>query len=448
MNETSRFDKVMTDVLSYIVDLYTAGEIDHINLIHDLTSPNEFNFDESKYDKSLHDMIAYCMIAHDNYYCELLNKSLTNDVKVIDNDDLIEEIKVIINDADEVTPLDGIEKIESDSVNTISSHEVKSESFPSIDIDCELNDNDLLTISSKSKTYGKSLSEVKSNVDKILLSTDSSSERGRLGEDEVIDIIRQSRPDLHITKVSSTGHVGDIHIDDDMNDIKYVVECKLKQDITKSDLVKFTNDLNEIVNSYPNKYVYGIFVSLNTDTITTIGSTKCDRTSIYLTKSLVTKDVFRIVFDMVPIYANSRTMLVGNDTKKEVTEYVMSDNLKSLIARVHQMNSDFQEELSSLKKIDDNVISISTEAAKLRTKLLVKRNYITDLNIEFIKSGTPSEQLNVTTLESDEKFINYIRVAAKSKLTKKSLMNEFPQHKTELASINVKDLIAKYRPVK
>lgn len=434
----------LKQVLQYISEAYDKANVDTLSLLHTLTdTENLVEATDIEYpDPNANKYITLCLLSRNTYISkvateEYQNKAehkVTKEEEDIIDLDLPEPTAEVVEKAVPIYSGDNVRKVNHIPLENIISN-----------------------------------NNVKQDINKVLDTTDNSYERGRLGEDELVNIIQQSRPDFTVTKVSTTGHVGDIHVDDDINNIKYVVESKLKQKITKMDLTKFLTDVDEITKSCPTKYVYGIFVSLNSNNITTIGTTKCDAKTVYLTAPMVSKDVFKLIFEMVPIYINTMKEIANAKSKSTVqqpngetheiqevhttVEYVIPDGVRHLVATLQQLNNDVHDEEESLATITTNAQTITCEAAKLKTKLIVKRNYILDLNYEFNKSGihefTAVSMIGGNTpasLENDEQFLKYIRETPKSKITKKQLKTMFPQHITEISSMNMDEIFEKYKP--
>jgi hypothetical protein len=282
--------------------------------------------------------------------------------------------------------------------------------------------------------------------------TKCSYELGKNGEEDVLKLLQDAAPTFTITHVSKTGHVGDIHADDEVNNIKYVVEVKQKKRITKDDLNKFINDITNITEMCPDKYVYGVFVSLNTTTIPTIGSTACDRKAVYITETMVTKDIFKMIFSMVPEYVNSLNIInnVANNNVSEtrtVVEYQVPLRVREMLATLQAYNDDLNVELTRLNAIQNSATVINDEVAQLRIKYLVRRNFVLDLNTEIARSGI-EEFTNAaiiggsgsSALETDVAFLEYMRSQKRSKITKKALKERFPTHITEISSMKLDDL--------
>lgn len=273
---------------------------------------------------------------------------------------------------------------------------------------------------------------------------------GKDGEDIVMKLLQDAAPTFTITNVGKTSHVGDIHVDDEVNNIKYVVEVKQKKRITKEDLIKFRNDLQNITEKTDSAYVYGIFISLNTTTIPTIGSTSCDRRSVYLTEGMITTEVLKLIFSMVPEYVQSlNTISEYNNTPREVQviEYQVPTRIREMLAQLQAYNNDLDIELNHLNAIKNSAQVISTEAAQLHIKYLVRRNFVLDLNTEIARSGI-EEFTNasiiggsgISSLDSDVAFLEYMKNQKPSKITKKELKEKFPAHITEISSMKLTDL--------
>lgn len=290
-------------------------------------------------------------------------------------------------------------------------------------------------------------------------STENSYKLGKLGEKGLFEMLKECSDGMIVTHVGTTGHVGDIHVDDEINNIKYVVECKLKKRIDKNDLKKFKDDMHTITEMSEGMYVYGIFVSLNTDVIPTIGVTKCDKNAVYITQNLVTKDVFKLIFSMVPTYINSLCTIenemnnINNNNERQIVEYQVPLKVRQMLATLQTFNNDLTEELNIINTIRNNAISTTNEVTKLQTKYLIRRNFVLDINLELSKSGLEEFTTasivggnnGTSSLDNDPEFLEFMRTAKRSKITKKELKNKFPNHITEIASMKLSDLL-KYCP--
>ena len=143
---------------------------------------------------------------------------------------------------------------------------------------------------------------VKDNDDTYKLQYSSYS-LGRIGENDVWEIIERIRPEYETTIVSSTGHLADIHSIDYNNNIKYIIEIKLKQQITKEDVNKFDRDLENAKHSETSLKIIGLFISLNSDKIPSIGSMKIFSDKIYLTRNYFSENSLHLIFRLIETYS-------------------------------------------------------------------------------------------------------------------------------------------------
>lgn len=430
--------------LEFILNCYSNDDKDSISIIHTLTDTNKLlriiDIDKNSVYKNNVKNIVKVIVSQNKYINRLNAKSSKANEVSNDKTNQIETSK------DELSKANEDEQLEDNQIN-INQIESSKVNQNELSKDEPLEDN---------QTNELSKDESLNNIQKILLETEGSYKRGILGEFELIKILQESHPDYIITRVASTGHVGDIHVDDELHNIKYVIECKLKQVITKADITKFINDVDNISKSVDNKYVYGIFVSLNSDFISSIGNVKCDIKHVYLTKTLISKDIFKLIFDMIPNYLQSIKNIndlkaeikteLENEHNNELREYIIPDRIRQLTASLQIYNNNITEEEASIKKIEDNANSTLSEATKLKTKLYIRKQFIFDLNVEF--NNEIIEVINVENnenpLDNDNEFIEFMKKTPKYKITKKMLLEKFSRHVTELSNMKIDEIVDKY----
>lgn len=147
----------------------------------------------------------------------------------------------------------------------------------------------------------------------------SSYSLGRIGENDVLKIIERIRPEYETTIVSSTGHLADIHSIDYNNNIKYIIEIKLKQQITKEDVNKFDRDLENAKHSETSLKIIGLFISLNSDKIPSIGSMKIFSDKIYLTRNYFSENSLDLIFRLIETYS---LLIEGHEKQMFITRYL------------------------------------------------------------------------------------------------------------------------------
>lgn len=426
---------LLEPILESLQILYELKEDAAINLIHILTDATNDIYDEH--------IQAYTNIKIDKLIEAVCTARIKFNDKCDDDDECVEdELEPVVECSVSAVPDEYLQEKHDES-------EVKQQAF-------DLSDsNDIKPPHPKQLITKQKFNEYKRDEPDAVIK--SSYALGKIGEDELVALLQETRTDFIVTKVSGTGHVGDIHIDDETNRIKYVVESKLKQKITSADITKFKADVESITADCTNKYVYGIFVSLNSQTISTIGASKCDKKTIYLTQQLISKDIFRIIFEMVPLYVKSllAPSQTGDDQPSQRVEYTIPQRVREVIAQLHQINLDVKDEEAHLNEILQSASNITGQASQLQQKLFIRKNYLLDINFEMTASNISDKlaavtSINIadTSLDTDREFLEYMRQTTKSAIKKKELMHKFPQHVTELSSMTLEDIIKTYKTPK
>ena len=269
-------------------------------------------------------------------------------------------------------------------------------------------------------------------------STLSSYGLGQRGENRVLETIKAIKPAYEIAHVSSTGHVGDIHISDKVNMIKYLIEVKDKGIITKDDIIKFENDIKLLqdTNSLLYKHIFGIFISLESDLIPSIGKYKIANRQVYITKSMFSKDTMAIIFSMF----ESLSLLIDNNIKK--IQYNVPVKVYELISRLRiEYNNIINEEeiyKNMATNCETNLLSIN----RLQRNNQLKKDFIKFINDEFT-DVLPVIDNSISNKE-EERLKEYIKTHKRKELLKRNLINEFPSYVTEISSMKLTDFINKY----
>lgn len=262
---------------------------------------------------------------------------------------------------------------------------------------------------------------------------------GKHGETFVLDTIREVKPHYEISTVSATGHVGDIHVNDNVNMIKYLIEVKEKTVITKDDITKFDNDMKLLkqTNSLQYKNIYGIFISLETDTIPSIGKYKITNNYVYLGKSMFNKDILTIIFSMM------ESLCVLSEVSTNRITYDIPVKVYELISRLRlEYNIIINEEeiyKNMITNCESNLLSVN----KLQRNNMIKKDFIRFINDEF-SNILPIIDNGVNRKEED-RLRAFLANKKKKDILKKTLMDDFPSFRTELSSMKLTDFIDKYR---
>lgn len=449
-------------ILNRILRLYNAEDTMSIQLIHDLTELHDDSIDITECDTD---------DAQIKRFIQDINTKRLQLIAYLNKDTEEEEVEPVVERC--------VEAVHEPDLITFDDVQPKQKTIEELLEYSSASDKDLddliaIAPSTPSQSQQQSKSSPKQLITKQKFDEykrdepdaviKSSYALGKIGEDELVELLTETRPDFIVTKVSGTGHVGDIHVDDEVNRIKYVVESKLKQKITAADITKFKADVDAITADCLNKYVYGIFVSLNSQTISTIGTSKCDKKTIYLTQQLVNRDIFKIIFEMVPLYVksllaspNSQPSQTGGDQPAQRVEYTIPQSVREVIAQLQLINMDVKDEEAHLNEILQSASNITGQASQLQQKLLIRKNYLQDINFEMTAANISDKITAITSisntdtsLDSDREFLEYMRKTPKTAIKKKELISKFPQHVTELSSMTLDDIIKSYKvaPVK
>ena len=266
----------------------------------------------------------------------------------------------------------------------------------------------------------------------------SSYSLGRIGENDVLKIIERIRPEYETKIVSSTGHLADIHSIDYNNNIKYIIEIKLKQQITKEDVNKFDRDLENAKHSETSLKIIGLFISLNSDKIPSIGSMKIFSDKIYLTRNYFSENSLDLIFRLIETYS----LLIEGHEKTNV-HYEISSNVLELVAKLRaeyvNLTKEMEMYLSMKNNTEQNLLCIQ----ELIGRLVLKEQFIKFINTEFSDILPTINDDLISKQENDMRA--YIQSTSKKSIKKKDLLNRFPALSTKIGSMKINDLINEYK---
>lgn len=266
----------------------------------------------------------------------------------------------------------------------------------------------------------------------------SSYSLGRIGENDVLKIIEGIRPEYETKIVSSTGHLADIHSIDYNNNIKYIIEIKLKQQITKEDVNKFDRDLENAKHSETSLKIIGLFISLNSDKIPSIGSMKIFSDKIYLTRNYFSENSLDLIFRLIETYS----LLIEGHEKTNV-HYEISSNVLELVAKLRaeyvNLTKEMEMYLSMKNNTEQNLLCIQ----ELIGRLVLKEQFIKFINTEFSDILPTINDDLISKQENDMRA--YIQSTSKKSIKKKDLLNRFPALSTKIGSMKINDLINEYK---
>ena len=266
----------------------------------------------------------------------------------------------------------------------------------------------------------------------------SSYSLGRIGENDVLKIIEGIRPEYETKIVSSTGHLADIHSIDYNNNIKYIIEIKLKQQITKEDVNKFDRDLENAKHSETSLKIIGLFISLNSDKIPSIGSMKIFSDKIYLTRDYFSENSLDLIFRLIETYS----LLIEGHEKTNV-HYEISSNVLELVAKLRAEYVNLTKEMEMYLNMKNNTEQNLLCIQELIGRLVLKEQFIKFINTEFSDILPTINDDLISKQENDMRA--YIQSTSKKSIKKKDLLNRFPALSTKIGSMKINDLINEYK---
>ena len=266
----------------------------------------------------------------------------------------------------------------------------------------------------------------------------SSYSLGRIGENDVLKIIEGIRPEYETKIVSSTGHLADIHSIDYNNNIKYIIEIKLKQQITKEDVNKFDRDLENAKHSETSLKIIGLFISLNSDKIPSIGSMKIFSDKIYLTRNYFSENSLDLIFRLIETYS----LLIEGHEKTNV-HYEISSNVLELVAKLRAEYVNLTKEMEMYLNMKNNTEQNLLCIQELIGRLVLKEQFIKFINTEFSDILPTINDDLISKQENDMRA--YIQSTSKKSIKKKDLLNRFPALSTKIGSMKINDLINEYK---
>ena len=273
-------------------------------------------------------------------------------------------------------------------------------------------------------------------LDKLTI---SSFALGKKGEGYIIDMINDIRPLYTVHAVANTGHLADIVVDDEERNIKYVIEVKNKQAITNADITKFDNDVKMAISNNPNWFIVGVFMSLNTNRINTIGcSFKLTHDNkIYMPAPYVNKECLDAMFTIMTSYK-----IIYNSLHLKAT----TELPENVIRLLNSLKNEYTDIDATEKKYDD-IIERTSENCKtimeLKIALSIKRRFIEQINT-ICYNSIPLAEDRVRKLEEDKLKVYVNSFTKKTKLNKTTIMQTFPMLQNILGTMTINDIWCKY----
>jgi hypothetical protein len=264
----------------------------------------------------------------------------------------------------------------------------------------------------------------------------SSSKIGQIGEQFVIDLLENFR-NLKIKDVSKTGHLGDIHVIDDVSNVLFMLEIKNKDSLNTDDITKFEVDIDSVKKNSSYE-VFGVFISLRSR-IPKIGefiiSQQNSNIEIFLTEKYVNRECFSLIFEYATVKSFSKR-------KTELEIYKIPENVYTLIQKLNSLAQKNTRTLEIVSKIRDNAKSTIAETEELFTNTnaqIVIMNFITEEFKDIFPQTTP-----VVQDKEKIRLTEYLCSIPQSKIRKLDIINNFPLLRSELAHMTLDQIKEKY----
>lgn len=274
---------------------------------------------------------------------------------------------------------------------------------------------------------------INTSVDNI---TKTSKKLGEIGETNVMQLFSSVNKKYDIKLISGTGHCGDISVYDSTRNITYMIEVKNKQNIDKNDIDKFISDINNTDNKLTT--YFGLFISLNTNTIPYKGDFCIENNTIYLSKNYINIENLKIICNnLIPLILNKEK------TKNTIIkyEYDIDKDKLDLILNVKQQ---YYDSMNIVKIIDEEIDKNLSSKNNLEKIKKLMFDYM--LKLEDINNTLKLDSKEVDNVRNEvlERFKNYMKNTPKKKITKTYLLEEFSLIKDIIQESTIKELRLKY----
>ena len=273
---------------------------------------------------------------------------------------------------------------------------------------------------------------------------ESSQRIGELGESDVLKLIQIVRPDYETTLVSSNGHRGDIQAIDHVHKIRWCVEVKCKQIITKEDIDKFERDVVTIEHEEAGirQYrVFGLFVSITSATVPVYGKFGF----VHPNKLSVSRDYYNpqtleIIFSLIERFG-------GVAPVPSNTVYVSYTFTPDIMSTIVQLRVELQSSTAEVQMLNDIIASETTNLTTLH-ELLTKQQTKHEL-LKWLNSMLPGaavEQSTANIIDQErERMITYISTTPANRIKRRELETKFPSQKAELSKYKtMRDIIEEF----
>lgn len=266
----------------------------------------------------------------------------------------------------------------------------------------------------------------------------SSYQIGKTAEEEIFELLKFTFPKYVVEDTSKLSHSGDIHMHDLKNNILYMFEIKNKLTITAEDINKFERDIKTLYKTY--KRVIGVLISLKCD-IPIYGELSIQNDKVYITEKYINSECLKIIID------SYESILKQKKKNKNKIDYIISENIYTLLAKLNLEYHDIMENKEIYEKQIEFNNTSTANMTKLINSLNVRQEFITFIRKEFCKEDMIDEN-EKQQVENDLEIIRlsqYLTSMTKSKITKSSLLSEFPKLKNLIQKTKLEELISKYR---
>lgn len=290
--------------------------------------------------------------------------------------------------------------------------------------------------------------EISTNKDSENYVHESSQRIGELGEADVLKTIQQIKPNYETSLVSSNGHRGDIQSIDHIHKIRWCIEVKCKQNITKEDVDKFERDVITIEDEEEKSTqynVYGLFVSITSKTVPVYGKFAVIGTNkISLSKDYYTKEVLETIFSFIERYGNNQQQLIINSNTQTIN-YEFSPETLSLLTQLKIEYQNAMHETEIYNSLESNANQNLTYILQLKRSQLARLQLL-----KWFNSTIPLEaknEISQSTINNErEQMIEYIKQTPIKQIRRKDLEERFPSQKVELSKFKtIKDIVKAYK---
>ena len=248
---------------------------------------------------------------------------------------------------------------------------------------------------------------------------------GQIGEEDIVNNLNIDFPNMFVKHVSNISHQCDIHVEDPISNILYMIEVKNKLSITKEDIDKFEFDIDKS----GNKRTIGLFISLNCENIpgkiSPINPFYIDINKIYMIG--YNKEILSLIFTIISkfIFANNEV-----DIDKDIS--LLCQRVKAIQETRQKRIIDINSNINSLK-----TVILNEEAMKYELEHELQLLSQCDM---FVESNCGNCNA-INSAASDEKkaLIEYIKLN-KNSFTKKNLISKFPLQSAFIKSKTIAEL--------